>query len=458
MFGGLSDRLNQTLDRLRGIGRLDEENITESLLAVRTALLEADVAVSVVKTFIDEIKQKAIGEKVMNNVRPGDALVKLVHDELTHILGDTTVEMNFSVKAPMVILLAGLQGAGKTTSAAKLANLLKNKHKKSVLMVSTDVYRPAAMTQLQTLAKSIEIDCYPTSTKDKPLKIAKAALKHAREKFHDVLIIDTAGRLHIDDEMMKEVIQIHQSVQAHETLLVLDSMAGQDAVHVAKTFNNSLSLTGVILSKTDGDARGGAALSMKMVTGKPIRYIGTSEKIEGIERFHPERIASQILGMGDIVSLVEQAKERMDEKKSQKLAKKIKKGKKFNFNDFLDQLQQMKKMGGMEKLLKKLPNMGAIPDKAKQMMDGKQISQMEAIIQSMTHKERLFPALINGSRKKRIANGSGTTVVEVNRLIKQFNQMQKMVKRFKGGKMLNKINLMKEKLPPELRDQLPDDF
>lgn len=458
MFGGLSDRLNHTLERLRGIGRLDEENIAESLSAIRTALLEADVAVSVVKSFIEQIKQKAIGEKVMRNVRPGDALVKLVHDQLIHILGDSTVEMNLSVKAPMVIVLAGLQGAGKTTSAAKLANLLKNKNKKSVLLVSTDIYRPAAMEQLKTLAQNIEVDYYPTTVKDQPVKIAKAALKHAREKFHDVLIIDTAGRLHIDDDMMNEVTQIHQTVKAHETLLVLDSMAGQDAANIAKTFNDCLSLSGVILTKTDGDARGGAALSMRMITGKPILYIGTSEKIEGIEHFHPDRIASQILGMGDIVSLVEQAKEKMDDKKSQQLAKKIKKGKKFNFNDFLDQLQQMKKMGDMEKLLKKLPNMGTIPDKAKQMMDAKHINQMEAIVQSMTPKERLFPGLLNGSRKRRIARGSGTTVVEINRLIKQFNQMQKMVKRFKGSKMLNRINAMKGNLPPELRDQLPDDL
>ena len=458
MFSQLQEGLHKSLDRLRGVGRLNEENIKESLSTIRTALLEADVALSVCDRFLESVKTQALGEKVLQNVRPGDALIKLVNDELASILGDESAELNLSVKPPMVILLAGLQGAGKTTTAGKLAHYLKTKEKKSLLLVSTDIYRPAAMEQLERLSEQVGVDYFQASTKDAPKKIAQAALSHAKKHFHDVVIIDTAGRLHIDQDMMSEVSDIHQATQANETLLVVDSMTGQDAANIAKTFNDALPLSGVILTKTDGDARGGAALSMRMITGKPILFIGTGEKIHGLERFHPKRVASSILGMGDIVSLVEDANDQMDKKKQARLAQKIKKGKKFDFNDFLEQLQQMKKMGSMEKLMKKLPNMPAMPSKAKALTDGKQIAQMEAIVCSMTLKERLFPALLNGSRKRRIAAGSGTTIQDVNKLLKQFMQMQKMLKRFKGGKMMSKFNSMRDQLPPELQDQLPKDF
>lgn len=456
MFNNLSDRLTSTINSLRGVGRLTETNVKETLDDVRRALLEADVALPAVKSFIEKIRDKAVGQKVLSSVRPGEALVKLVQDELTELLGSTQAELNLNAQAPVVILMAGLQGSGKTTTVGKLANWLKNSQNKKVMVTSIDVYRPAAITQLETLAKQIDVDYFPSTEKDKPIKITKDAIAKAKTAFMDVLIIDTAGRLHIDDALMKELSDVSKLCQPTETLLVVDSMIGQDAANMAKTFNEQLELTGVVLTKTDGDARGGAALSMRMITGKPIKFMGVGEKIDALEPFHPDRVASRILGMGDIVSLVEEAQSKVDKKQADKIAKKLKKGKRFDFDDFLSQLHQMKKMGGMKSLMGKLPGMGQVPKAAMAMMDDKIVIKMEAIIQSMTLKERRFPALLNGSRKKRIASGSGTTIQDVNKLLKQFTQMQKMLKRFKGNKMMKQMQNMQNQLPPELLDKLKD--
>jgi signal recognition particle subunit SRP54 len=458
MFNNLSDKLSQSLRNLQGIGRLTEDNIEDSLREVRTALIEADVALSVIKTFIAEIKEKALGQEVLKSIKPGETLIKLVQDELIHILGDETTQLTLTGKPPVVILLAGLQGAGKTTTAAKLAKILKEKERKSVMLVSTDVYRPAAIDQLEQLAKQVGVDFFKSDSKQDPVKIAEAAIEQARRSYNDIVIVDTAGRLHIDDALMIEIKAIHKAIKPINCVLVVDSMAGQDAANSAKIFNDSLELSGIILTKADGDARGGAALSMRTITQKPILYIGTGEKIDGLEPFHPKRIASRILGMGDIVSLVEAAQTKVDKDKAEKFAEKIKKGERFDFNDFVEQLQQLKKMGGMQSMLDKLPNMPNIPNKAMTMFDDKLTIRMEAIVGSMTKKERAFPALINGSRKKRIAGGSGTSIQDVNKLIKQFTQMQKMMKKFKGNKMMNKLNALRGKLPPDMLNQLPDEF
>lgn len=455
MFSNLSDRLGSTIKKLRGLGRLTEDNIQDVLKDIRNALIEADVALPVVKQFIEQVKEKALGQKVIGNIRPGDALVKVVQDELIETLGSENNPINLKAEPPVVILMAGLQGSGKTTTSAKLAKWLKDNEKKSVMLTSTDVYRPAAIDQLETLSKQIEAEHFPSNPKQKPVKIAKEALEHAKKKFIDVLIVDTAGRLHIDADMMDEVRQISQAVNPTETLLVLDSMAGQDAANVAKQFNDTLELTGVVLTKTDGDARGGAALSMRMITGKPIKFVGVGEKVDAIEPFHPQRVASRILGMGDILTLVEQAKQKVDQKQADKIAKKLKKGKRFDFEDFLSQLKQMRKLGGMQSLLSKLPIGGKLPKGAAAMLDDKTFVQMEAIILSMTPKERQFPALINGSRKKRLSKGSGTTLQDVNKLLKLFTQMQKTLKRFKGGKMNQQMKNLQGKLPPELLGDLP---
>lgn len=461
MFNQLTDRLSNSVNKLRGISRLTEANIKEMMGEIRKALIEADVALPVIKDFIATVQEKAIGQTTTKKVRPGDALVKMVQDELTHILGDDNEPLNLKAQKPVIFLMAGLQGAGKTTTAAKLAKWLIESQKKSVMLTSTDIYRPAALLQLETLAKQVDAAHFPSTPKDKPLNIVKNAINAAKNQFVDVLIIDTAGRLHIDNEMMKEISAISDYANPTETLLVVDSMTGQDAANVAKTFNDTLSLTGVILTKTDGDARGGAALSMRMITGAPIKFVGTGEKIDGLSPFHPKRVASRILGMGDIVSLVESVQEKVDKKQADKMAKKLQKGKRFDFNDFLTQINQMRKMGGMQSLMDKLPGMAKIPKGAGNMMDDKQITMMEAIIFSMTPKERRFPALINGSRKKRIASGSGTTTQDVNKLLKQFTQMQKMLKKLKGNKMAKRMKQfeeMKGQLPPELLDQLPDQF
>lgn len=459
MFKSLGEHLSSTLDKLKRTGRLTEKNINDALKNVRKALLEADVALSVVKDFIADIRKKAVGQEITRKIKPGDAFVKLVQDELTHVLGDEQAPLNLNAQKPIIFLMAGLQGSGKTTTTAKLSLWLKETKQYKVMVTSTDVYRPAAIDQLRTLAEAHDIDYFPSTPQDKPTDIAKAAIEKAKSTFMDVLIIDTAGRLHIDDAMMAEIKALNDIANPTETLLVLDSMAGQDAANVGKTFHEALPLTGVILTKTDGDARGGAALSMRMITGKPIKFIGVGEKIQALEPFHPDRIASRILGMGDIVSLVEEAERVVDKAEAKKIAKKIQAGERFNFNDFLSQLGQMKKMGGMQSLLGKLPGMGQIPDAARGMLDDKHFSQMEAIIQSMTPKERAFPNLLNGSRKRRIAAGSGTEIQDVNKLLKQFTQMQKMMKRFKGGKLSKQLSRMQHQLPPELRGKFsPDDL
>lgn len=461
MFSQLTDRLSHSLQKLRGITRFTEENIKEAINDIRKALIEADVALPVIKTFIDNVTEKAIGQTIIKQVRPQDAFVKLVQDELTAILGGENSEINLRAQKPVIILMAGLQGSGKTTTTAKLANLLQTQQKKTVMVTSADVYRPAALEQLAVLAKQIDAKLFPSTIHDKPLDIVRNAIDAAKKQFVDVLIIDTAGRLHIDDNMMQEISDISAVANPTETLLVVDSMAGQDAANIAKTFNERLTLTGVVLTKTDGDARGGAALSMRIITGKPIKLVGTSEKMDGIDLFYPDRVANRMLGMGDIVSLVESVKQKVDQKEASKLAKKLQSKKRFDFDDFLTQLNQMKKMGSMQSLMDKLPGFAKIPKNAAEMMDDKIIVQMEAIIGSMTKKERRFPALINGSRKQRIAKGSGTTMQDVNKLLKQFEKMQKMLQRFGGNKMekrMKQLQQLKGQLPPELLAQLPDEF
>lgn len=447
MFENLSDGLKKTLKNLSGQGRLTETNIKDTLRDVRIALLEADVSLPVVKQFIEDISAKVVGQEVLQSLRPGDVLIKIVHDEIVTTLGGTQAELNLQTQPPAVILMAGLQGSGKTTTVAKLANWLQQTKKKSVLLASADVYRPAAIQQLQTLAQQVQVHFFPSDPKQSPVEIAKAALAQAKTQFIDVVIIDTAGRLHVDEAMMEEIQKIHQTVNPIETLFVIDSMIGQDAVNAVKAFNDVLPLTGVILTKVDGDARGGAALSIRYVTGKPIKFMGVGEKIDALEPFYPDRIASRILGMGDILSLVEEAQQKVDKQQAEKLAKKIKKGG-FDLEDFLGQLQQMRNMGGVMSLINKLPGIGNIPQQAKGMMDDKMFHRMEAIINSMTGKERRFPHVINGSRKRRIANGSGTEIQDVNRLLKQFDQMQRMMKKLKGGNMMKMMGKMKGMLPP----------
>jgi len=448
MFDGLSERLGQTVRNLRGVGRLTEDNIKDTLREVRMALLEADVALPVVREFIDQKKKKALGDNVLKSLTPGQALVKVVNDELTAIMGEANETLNLSVTPPAVILMAGLQGAGKTTTVAKLARWLKEKQKKSIMVVSVDVYRPAAIKQLETVAAEVGANFFPSTVDQDPVDIAKAAIKEAKIQNNDVLIIDTAGRMHIDDEMMGEIKRLHASVNPAETLFVVDSMTGQDAANTSKAFNDALPLTGIILTKTDGDARGGAALSTRHITGKPIKFIGVGEKMSALEPFHPERIASRILGMGDVVSLVEDVQSSIDHDKAAKFANKLKKGKGFNLEDFSEQLKQMKNMGGMASLMGKLPGMPNMPKGAMDQVDDKKMLHLEAIISSMTPKERRFPDVIKGSRKKRIAAGSGLQVQDVNRLLKQFTQMQKMMKKMKGGGMAKMMRSMKGQLPP----------
>ena len=460
MFQSLSDRLGSTLEKLRGIGRLTESNIKDTLNQIRKALLEGDVAQSVIDEFLKNVKSKALGTKTLKSVSPGDALVKVVHDEIKHTLGEVTDPLNLATEPPAIILMCGLQGTGKTTTVAKLANYLQNVEKKKVAVVSTDTARPAAIDQLETLAEQVGAHFCPSHPSQAVNDIAKAAIADAKLNFMDVLIVDTAGRLHIDDALMQELTSLKQTVQPQEVLLIVDAMTGQEAANTAKTFNEAVGVTGMVLTKTDGDARGGAALSISLVTGKPIKLMGTGEKIENLEIFHPDRIASSILGMGDIISLVEKAQQTVDKAEAKKLSTKIKKGKGFNFNDFLSQLTQMKKMGGMGALMKKMPMMPNA-GMANKMMDDKQINKMEAMILSMTHKERKFPALLNTSRKKRIAKGSGNDLADVNKMVKQFTQMQKMLKKMGGNKMqkrMKQLQQMKGKLPPGLLDKLPTDL
>ena len=445
MFDNLTDRLSQTIKNLRGQGRLSEDNINDALRDVRMALLEADVALPVVKDFVARVRERAMGQDVLKSLSPGQMLVKVVNEELVHTMGEANDGLNLSVQPPAVILMAGLQGSGKTTSTAKLARMLKEREKKSVLVASCDIYRPAAIEQLQTLAAEVEAEFFPSRTDQDPVSIARNAVSHARKQHLDVVIIDTAGRLHIDDEMMAEIRRVHEAVNPVETLFVVDSMTGQDAANTARTFNDVLPLTGVILTKADGDARGGAALSIRAITGKPIKFIGVGEKTAALEAFHPDRIASRILGMGDILSLVEEAEQKVDKAQVEKLAKKITKGKGFDMNDFRDQLDQMLNMGGLSGLMDKMPGMGQMPKNA--MMDDGQVHRMKAIINSMTLQERSFPAVIKGSRRRRIAAGSGTQVQDVNRLLKQHMQMQKMMKKMSKGGMGKMLRGMKGKLP-----------
>ncbi len=448
MFDGLTDRLGQTLRNLRGVGRLTEDNIKDTLREVRMALLEADVALPVVKEFTDHVRERAIGEEVLKSLSPGQAFVKIVNDELVRLMGEHNDRLNLAVTPPAVILMAGLQGSGKTTTVAKLARWLQAREKKKVMVVSADVYRPAAIEQLKTVAGEVGAEFIPSAADEKPADIARRALQEAKVKHADVLIVDTAGRLHVDDEMMGEIRELHDVLQPAETLFVVDSMTGQDAANTARAFDEALPLTGVILTKTDGDARGGAALSIRQITGKPIKFIGVGEKMADLEPFHPDRIASRILGMGDVVSLVEQAQQHVDREKAEKLATKIKKGKGFDLEDFRDQFVQLRKMGGLASLMDKLPGMPNLPKGAANMMDDRQIARLEAIINSMTPQERRHPGIIKGSRKRRIAAGSGTQVQDVNRLLKQFTQMQKMMKKMGKGGMGKMLRNMKGQLPP----------
>ena len=443
MFDSLTERLGNTLRGITGKAKLSEENIQETLREVRKALLEADVALSVVKQFIDQVRLRAIGQEVMQSLSPGQAFVKIVNDELVSVMGAEDNSLNLSVQPPAVIMMAGLQGAGKTTSTAKLALWLKKRDKKKVMVVSTDVYRPAAIDQLRTLAAEADVNFFESTPEQKPLQIAKDALSAARKQFCDVLIVDTAGRLAIDDEMMNEIRGLHAEVKPAETLFVVDAMTGQDAAVTAAAFNEALPLTGVILSKADGDARGGAALSVRTITGKPIKFLALGEKIDALEIFHPDRIASRILGMGDVLSLIEDAEQKIDKKKAKKLASKLKRGKKFDLEDFRDQIQQMNNMGGIASMMDKLPGMGNMAQMAQEKLEANPFGQMEAIICSMTPGERRYPDSINGSRKKRIAAGSGTQIQDINRLLKQHKQMQKMMKKMtKKGGMANMMRGM----------------
>lgn len=448
MFESLTERLGHTLKKLRGQARLTEDNIKDALREVRMALLEADVALPVVKEFIDQVRGRAVGAEVLQSLSPGQVLVKIVNDELVRIMGQANEDLNLNVRPPAVILVAGLQGAGKTTSVAKLARWLKERKKKSVMVTSCDVYRPAAIDQLQTLAREVDVSFFPSKSSHKPVEIAKAALEQASRSAIDVLLVDTAGRLHIDQEMMAEIQAIHGAIQPIETLFVVDSMTGQDAANTAKAFHDALDLTGVILTKTDGDARGGAALSIRQITGKPVKFLGIGEKTTALEPFYPERLASRILGMGDVVSLVEEVERTIDKTKAEKVAKKLQKGKGLDLEDFREQLRQMQSMGGLAGIMDKLPGMAQVPQAAKsQMMNDKEIKKMEAIINSMTPGERRTPDVIRGSRKRRIASGSGTQIQDVNRLLKQFTQMQKMMKKMTKGGMKNMMRGLKGRLP-----------
>ncbi len=435
MFESLTQRLSGTIERLRGRGRLTESNITEAVREVRIALLEADVALPVVQALIQRIKVRAVGQEVMRSLSPGQVLVKIVRDELAAVMGSQATELNLNVPAPAVILMAGLQGAGKTTTVGKLAKHLKEKRKKKVMVVSADVYRPAAIEQLQTLAGQVGAIFFPSDAAQKPEAIVKAAIDEAKKTFADVLIVDTAGRTSIDDAMMAEIKALHGAVNPVETLFVVDSMTGQDAAVTAKHFGEALPLTGVVLTKTDGDARGGAALSVRYITGKPIKFVGVGEKVDGLDVFHPDRAAGRILDMGDVLSLVEQVEAQVDKDKAQKLAEKVAKGKKFDLNDMRDQLEQMQNMGGLHGLMDKLPGIGALPESVKQQVTGKEMPRMIAIINSMTKKERRNPDIINGSRRARIARGSGLTPADVNKLMKQYQQMEKMMGKLGRGGM-----------------------
>lgn len=448
MFDTLTERLARTLKTLRGQGRLSEDNIKDALREVRVALLEADVALPVVRDFIERVRARAVGQEVMQSLSPGQMLIKTVQEELTALMGERCEELALNVAPPAVILMAGLQGAGKTTTAAKLARWLQERKKKSVLLVSADIYRPAAIEQLRVLAAEVGARFFPSTTDQDPVLIAQAAIQYARTQFVDVVIVDSAGRLHVDDAMMDEIKRLHQAAQPVETLFVVDSMTGQDAVNSAAAFDAALPLTGVILTKADGDARGGAALSVRHLTGKPIKFLGVGEKTTALEAFHPERIAARILGMGDVMGLIEEAEQNLDRQQMEKIATKLKKGKGFDLADFRDQLRQIRSMGGVGSLMDKLPGMGQVPEAVKNQMNDQDTRRQEAIINSMTPAERRKPELLNGSRKRRIAAGSGAQVQDVNRLLKQFDQMQRMMKQMsRQGGMAKMLRAFKGRGP-----------
>lgn len=448
MFDSLNQRLGQTVKRLTGQARLTEDNIKDTLREVRMALLEADVALPVVKEVIAKVKQRAEGTEVVGSLSPGQTFIKVVNDELTAIMGEANEALDLSAQPPAVVLMAGLQGAGKTTTVGKLARFLKERENKKVMVVSCDVYRPAAIKQLETLAGEVDATFFPSDEKQQPVNIAKAAIDQAKKSFMDVVLVDTAGRLAIDKDMMAEIQNIHAAINPVETLFVVDSMTGQDAANTAKAFDEALPLTGVVLTKADGDARGGAALSVRHITGKPIKFLGVGEKTKALEPFHPDRVASRILGKGDIVSLVEEVQQQVDHAKVEKLAKKIQKGKGFDFDDLRDQLNQMQKMGGITSLLDKMPGMGNIPAAVKNQDHDREMRRLVALINSMTPQERRFPDIIKGSRKRRIAAGAGLEVQDLNRLMKQHKTMSKAMKKMKKGGMKGMMNMMGGKMPP----------
>jgi len=448
MFENLSERLSLSLKKISGKASLSESNIQETLREVRVALLEADVALPVVKDFIELVKQRAVGTEVSSSLNPGQQFLKIVQAELESVMGEKNESLNLNAQPPAVILMAGLQGAGKTTSVAKLSRYLSEREKKKVMVVSADVYRPAAIEQLKTLASEVGAEFFPSTPDQKPTQIVSDAIAAAKTQFADVLIVDTAGRLAIDEPMMDEIKQIHKLANPIETLFVIDAMIGQDSVNTAKAFNEALPLTGVILTKVDGDARGGAALSVRHITGKPIKFLGVGEKTDALEPFHPERIASRILGMGDVLSLIEDVERKVDKKKAEKFAKKVAKGKRFDLEDLREQLQQMKQLGGMESMMDKLPGMGNMAQMTQQKDMTGQFSKMEYIIDSMTPKERSNPDILNGSRKRRITQGSGTTIQDLNRLLKQHKQMGKMMKKMKGKGMQNMMRGLGGGMPP----------
>jgi len=453
MFDNLTQRLSRVMRQLGGQGRLTEDGVRDTLREVRIALLEADVALPVVQQIIADVRQKALGQEVMQSLTPGQTMVKLVHDELVQIMGEENVALDLRVKPPAVVLLAGLQGSGKTTTTAKLARYLIEQERKRVMVVSCDVYRPAAIDQLQTLAGQVGASFQPSTSDQQPAEIAADALRASRRQMSDVLLIDTAGRLHVDQQMMDEIREIHAAVSPHETLFVVDSMTGQDAANTASAFNAALDLTGIILTKTDGDARGGAALSMRMITGKPIKFLGSGEKVDALQPFHPQRVASRILGMGDVLSLIEEVQRKVDHESAEKLVRKMRKGSGFDLEDFRTQLEQMINLGGIGSMMDKLPGMGQLPPQLKAQVDDRNTRHMIAIINSMTPQERRFPDIIRGSRKRRIASGSGLHIQAVNRLLKQHAQMQKMMKKVgKGGldKMMKNLGRLQGQLAPRI--------
>ena len=446
MFENLTQRLSGLLDKMRGQGRLTEDNIQEAMREVRMALLEADVALPVVREFTAKVKERAVGQEVLTSLTPGQAFIKIVHDELVAVMGEANESLSLAAVPPAVVLMAGLQGAGKTTTVGKLACLLKEQ-KKKVMVVSCDVYRPAAIKQLETLAAQVGVGFFPSASGQEPVAIAQAALHEARIRHMDVLLVDTAGRLHIDAAMMDEVQRIHAALNPVETLFVVDSMTGQDAANTAKAFNDALPLTGVVLTKTDGDARGGAALSVRQITGKPIKFLGRGEKLAALEAFHPERVASRILGMGDVLSLVEDVTSKLDQAKAQALVDKVKSGKSFNMDDLQSQMEQMLSMGGVASLMDKLPGAGKVPEHVKAQANDRDVKRMIALIQSMTPEERRRPEIIKGSRKRRIALGAGLQAQDLNRLLKQHADMRDMMKKLSGGGMSKLMRGMKGRMP-----------